>query len=67
MTLWWVSKPHRLVSSMLMFSSLISGTAFSSSLDLDAQRDLYDQAQQWLDDKNVDAFKRIGARSPTIH
>ncbi|EMK6670617.1 murein transglycosylase [Vibrio fluvialis] len=58
MTLLWVSKPHRLVSSMLMFSSLISGTAFSSSLDLDAQRDLYDQAQQWLDDKNVDAFKK---------
>lgn len=58
MTLWCVFKPHRLVSSMLMFSSLISGTAFSSSLDLDAQRDLYDQAQQWLDDKNVDEFKK---------
>ncbi|MDW6016217.1 murein transglycosylase [Vibrio plantisponsor] len=52
------SKPSRILLSMIAFSSLFSGTAFSDSIDLNAQRDLYDQAQEWLDDKNVSKFEK---------
>lgn len=62
MTLWCFSRPHRLVSSMLVCSTLVSGAAFSSSAETDAQRALYDQAQQWLDDGNVDAFKQVRSK-----
>ncbi|WP_165310422.1 transglycosylase SLT domain-containing protein [Vibrio ziniensis] len=53
------SKPSRILLSMVAFSSLFSGTAFSDSTELDAQRDLYDQAQEWLDDKNVTQFEEV--------
>lgn len=62
MTLWCFSRPHRLVSSMLVCSTLVSGAAFSSSADTDAQRALYDQAQQWLDNDNVEAFKQVRSK-----
>ncbi len=55
-------KPTRIFLSVVALSSLISGTAFSSSLDLNAQRDLYDQAQDWLDDKEVDKFEKIRSK-----
>ncbi len=55
-------KPSRILLSLVAFSSLISGTAFSSSLDLNAQRDLYDQAQDWLDDKQVAKFEKIRSK-----
>lgn len=56
------SKPSRILLSMIVSSSLFSGTAFSDSIDLNAQRDLYDQAQQWLDDKNVSQFEKVRAK-----
>lgn len=60
MTLSSISKPPRMVSSMLIFSSLFSGSALASSpTNLDAQRDLYDQAQQILDGKRLDEFRPI--------
>ncbi|WP_136486302.1 murein transglycosylase [Vibrio sp. H11] len=62
MTLWCFSRPPRLVSSVLVCSTLMSGAAFSSSAETDAQRALYDQAQQWLDDGNVDAFKQVRSK-----
>lgn len=52
-------KPSRILLSIAAFSTLISGTAFSASLDLNAQRELYEQAQDWLDDKAVDKYEKV--------
>ncbi|MDE1323639.1 murein transglycosylase [Vibrio aestuarianus] len=60
MTLMHFFKPHCLFSSMIALTSLMSGTAFSgSTLDLNSQRELYDQAQQLLDENKVDEFKKL--------
>ncbi|WP_194567718.1 transglycosylase SLT domain-containing protein [Vibrio anguillarum] len=53
-------RPQRLLSSILALSSLVCGTAFSGAIeDLDSQRELYDQAQRWLDEDKVDEAKKI--------
>jgi len=62
MSQYYSSKPQRTLVSILALSSLMSCSVFSSSFDLRAQRDLYDQAQDLLDDKNIAQFKKIRAK-----
>lgn len=54
---------HKPMSSTLLGCVLIGAISFSGSgvgktLDLEAQRELYEQAHQWLDNKDVARFKK---------
>lgn len=51
-------RPSCFLPLILIGWGSVSGSALSGSLDLDAQRDLYDQAQRWLDNKDVQSFKK---------
>lgn len=58
MTLGYFFQPSRLLLSILIGWGGFSGSALSETLDLEAQRDLYDQAHQWLDNRDVRRFKK---------
>jgi len=56
------SKPlHRLPSSLLAFSAMLCSVNAHASkeLDLSQQRKVYDQAQQLLDDRNIEQYLSI--------
>ncbi|MGF1722255.1 murein transglycosylase [Vibrio kyushuensis] len=55
--------PQRLLTSMIAVSSLICGTSYAqSSSDLSSQRELYQQAQELLDNHQVDQFRLMRSK-----
>ncbi|KJY83723.1 lytic murein transglycosylase [Vibrio galatheae] len=62
MTLTFLKSLHRIPSSVLMVSTMVCSASFATSAvatTLQQQRDLYDQAQALLDDKQVAQYHKI--------
>lgn len=62
MTLISIKSLHRISSSLLVISSMVCSASFatiSMAADIQQQRDLYDQAQQLLDDKQVEKYQKL--------
>lgn len=62
MTLTSIKSLHRIPSSLLVISSMVCSASFATmsvAADIQQQRDLYDQAQQLLDDKQVEKYQTL--------
>ena len=62
MTLTFFKSLHRIPSSMVAIASMVCSASFATSavaIDLQQQRDVYDQAQELLDEKDVDRFEKL--------
>ncbi|WP_154115318.1 transglycosylase SLT domain-containing protein [Vibrio cincinnatiensis] len=62
MTLGDFFQSSRILSVVLIGWGILSGHALSGTLDLEAQRELYEQAHGWLDNKEVSRFKKARSK-----
>lgn len=62
MTLTFLKSLHRIPSSVVAITTMVCSASFATTavaIDLQQQRDLYDQAQSLLDDKQVNEFEQL--------